>query len=669
MSVPPPSPAVAAVLAEVHPGQADLVQRWAAALASAGGLYGSLEASALAAVARGSIAALQATLARGETELPIEAARRFVDPPQYRNQPLDEFILAGLRIEQAMREFVAERAPDPTVAVDAGARLSAVLASSILQVVRLREQRLSAGQLLTDVGRLLGSAAPGAGLERVAARIVAELGGGACVLVGASGGQLERLAASSLRGPATPTHRLSTLDAPWPATVALDTAPELAPIEEGQHVSLALSAGGGDWMRALVSAGFGLLEARPLLLGGETVGAALVLSPAAAPPTPRALAHLESLAPLLAAHVALARSTGALVQADAAITALLETSPTMMCTLDRHGRILRTNSIFRARIGVPDDVIGMPLSWLLHPGWSDRFPEQWALIQASPDAAAGARLDLITADTTRLPLALDARWLEDEVAPPRTCLLALWDIGQYVDRAEKDAHQIDALDAFVRQVAHDLRAPLRSIAGFASLLADEVTPPAVGAAAAPLSEAQQYAERIEAGVVRMDALISGLLRYARSTALDPGRDEIPPAALLRDATDRIEGEVEARQVAVTLTADDTTFLGDHTALSTLVTNLLDNALRHSAVGGHVEVAVHAVDAGWAELAVRDFGPGVDPEDRERIFKLFEKGGGPLAQSGIGLAVVRRIAKAHGGRVWVESPEGGGARFVVRLPTT
>jgi two-component system sensor histidine kinase MprB len=99
-------------------------------------------------------------------------------------------------------------------------------------------------------------------------------------------------------------------------------------------------------------------------------------------------------------------------------------------------------------------------------------------------------------------------------------------------------------------------------------------------------------------------------------------------------------------------------------LGRAVNNLLDNAARHSPPGARVDVRVAA-----GEVCVRDRGEGVDPREAEQIFDRFYRGANARDRpgSGLGLAIVRQVAEAHGGTVTVESPEGGGALFRLRLP--
>ncbi|HKB28114.1 MAG TPA: ATP-binding protein, partial [Candidatus Limnocylindrales bacterium] len=107
--------------------------------------------------------------------------------------------------------------------------------------------------------------------------------------------------------------------------------------------------------------------------------------------------------------------------------------------------------------------------------------------------------------------------------------------------------------------------------------------------------------------------------------------------------------------------------GDPARLRQLVTILIDNAIRHSPAGGEVRVAIRAAD-GQATVSVVDQGPGIRPLDLPHVFDRFWRApDAPDGGTGLGLAIARWIADRHGGSVVAESPESGGALFVVRLP--
>jgi signal transduction histidine kinase len=107
------------------------------------------------------------------------------------------------------------------------------------------------------------------------------------------------------------------------------------------------------------------------------------------------------------------------------------------------------------------------------------------------------------------------------------------------------------------------------------------------------------------------------------------------------------------------------------ALRQILLNLLDNAMKYGGDGTEVNVQVTRAGGGGVRLRVDDNGPGVPAQERERIWRPFERGELARARaaggSGIGLTIVREIAEEYGGRAWVESGPNGGARFVVELP--
>ena len=129
----------------------------------------------------------------------------------------------------------------------------------------------------------------------------------------------------------------------------------------------------------------------------------------------------------------------------------------------------------------------------------------------------------------------------------------------------------------------------------------------------------------------------------------------------------------ARQMTVTARIDPKlAVMGDRDALHRIVLNLLDNAVKYGPAGQTITVSAgRRGPRSW--IAVEDEGPGVPVEDRERVWKAYLRLQRPVeAQvpgTGIGLAVVAHLVAAHGGQAWVEDRPGGGARFMIELPST
>jgi signal transduction histidine kinase len=121
---------------------------------------------------------------------------------------------------------------------------------------------------------------------------------------------------------------------------------------------------------------------------------------------------------------------------------------------------------------------------------------------------------------------------------------------------------------------------------------------------------------------------------------------------------------------ITIDTTPTVAAVDVPKVERIVENLLVNAARHTPPRAHIWIRVRPGDDG-AILAVEDDGPGLPAEDRERVFDPFERGGSAAAHapgSGIGLTLVARFAELHGGRAWAEERNGGGASFLVWLPS-
>lgn len=638
-----------ALLDLISPDNAQLVTRWAETLRLAGGFYAAMDHDGLEAIAIQTLGLLSFALRTGE--FPPTAERRYVDPPPYRHQPLDQFVLASLLVDRLMRDYLVERAPNVEAAAEAMSRVDPVLAEAIVRVVRLRQQRLGAGQLVADVGKLLGRArnarrAFDAVADRIAQSLHVEM-----ALIVAIDPTIVVLSGSS--------EACDESVVPSDHTEERDAFGWLDQVDDDRLHGHALDGRGSHLERALHTAGLRYLSHRSLVTQGRLVGA--LLFGGETPVASHYAEHVDALAPLLAAQLGYVRQTGALQRADAAIDDLFDASPNMMVELDRLGRILRTNDRFRREIGMPGDVVGMPLMWLVHPAWGERFNGLWARLE-SEERLHEARIDLIAADSRRRALALEAHWIHNGSGERTTCLVALWNVTDQVVRAEEDKVRIDELSAFAHHVAHDLQAPLRTIAGFTAALADELP-----AEADP--ELHDYAERAQDAAERAGELVRGLLRFAHGTRSERRSRVVALETLMEDVRVKLAADLTASDGTLIVAADQSRLLGDEVTLATLLGNLVTNALRYSGdAPPHIEVGVTTADPGWATLYVRDRGMGIPAEDQERIFGAFVRGHSDQPGSGLGLAIVRRIARAHGGDVSVDSAPGHGSTFSVRLPT-
>ncbi len=218
---------------------------------------------------------------------------------------------------------------------------------------------------------------------------------------------------------------------------------------------------------------------------------------------------------------------------------------------------------------------------------------------------------------------------------------------------------IDHERRFNADAAHELRTPLAGVRAQAEV--------ALGASAD--AERTHALRQVIAGCDRAARLVDQMLTLAR---LDPKRTlaggaRFDLAAVARDAIAEIAPAGHARGVDVALDASPAQIVGDPALVAILLRNLLDNAIRHGPAGTTVEVGVQAV-AGGAELVVTDQGPGVPPEERDRLGERFHRvlGTGETG-SGLGLSIVRRIAELHHAEVaFGAAPSGRGFAARVRF---
>jgi two-component system, OmpR family, sensor kinase len=209
--------------------------------------------------------------------------------------------------------------------------------------------------------------------------------------------------------------------------------------------------------------------------------------------------------------------------------------------------------------------------------------------------------------------------------------------------------------AFVSDAGHELRTPITIIRGHLELLGDDPR------------ERRETIELVTDELDRMSRFVDDLLTLAKAERtdflqptdvdLDVLTEEcLAKAEALAPRAWRLDGIGACRLTA------------DRQRLTQAVMNLAHNAVQHTREGDEIGLG-SSVEDGVARLWVRDTGPGVAAEDRERIFERFARGeGGRRSEgAGLGLAIVRAIAEAHGGRVTLAPAPGGGARFTVEVP--
>jgi signal transduction histidine kinase len=257
---------------------------------------------------------------------------------------------------------------------------------------------------------------------------------------------------------------------------------------------------------------------------------------------------------------------------------------------------------------------------------------------------------------------------------------------QLLATLERLQHECRSRSTALASAAHDLKAPVAIILGFANLLKK--------GRLGPINDRQlQAIDEIVGSCMQLDHDISDLMVYGSSGAgrlkasLQPG-DLNVCAEKLQDRWSRLFAE---KRIGFRINLEEAPihFSFDCHKVQQAIANLLENALKFTPCGGEVSVSVsrhfwerrgtfqqvrvdrrlsRSNDPNAAKIIVADNGPGIDPEYHQDIFEeFFSMSPGEHASAGLGLAITRKIVHAHGGKIWVESSIGTGARFCMLLP--
>ncbi len=233
------------------------------------------------------------------------------------------------------------------------------------------------------------------------------------------------------------------------------------------------------------------------------------------------------------------------------------------------------------------------------------------------------------------------------------------------DISERKA--LDSLrDDLTAMIYHDLRSPLANIISSLDVLDSLLPPEKDEAIQSVLTIAQHAADRIQ-------RLINSLLDIHRLESGQPlgTLQAVPPSLLIEKAVEDVRSAAETRKQSIrTHVADDLPHVWvDANMVLRVLINLLENAVKFTPLKGEIEIGA-TEEGDRVRFWVQDSGPGIAPSDRERIFDKFtrlKRGDGSPGGLGIGLAFCRLAVESHGGRIWVESEPGHGARFIFTLP--
>jgi signal transduction histidine kinase len=239
---------------------------------------------------------------------------------------------------------------------------------------------------------------------------------------------------------------------------------------------------------------------------------------------------------------------------------------------------------------------------------------------------------------------------------------------QLTERSSELEHALRELDSFSYSVSHDLRAPLRIVDGFATIVLEDY-----GDRGKPLDElGRDHLRRIVAAGQRMNSMIETLLSLSRTTSRELARERVDLTQVARELADDLRAQDHTRAVEFVIESD-VRVDGDGTLLRLVLQNLLGNAWKFTArtPQARIEFGVRKGD-GAQTYFVRDNGAGFDMRFAEKLFGLFQRfhSANEFPGTGVGLATVQKIVRRHGGRIWAEAipapNPGHGATFYFTL---
>jgi PAS domain S-box-containing protein len=336
--------------------------------------------------------------------------------------------------------------------------------------------------------------------------------------------------------------------------------------------------------------------------------------------------------------------------------AIFETTLDPVVTTDRRGTLAFVNRAATEALGYEkEELEGKHVSMFYDTGM-ERAKDIMKLLTEDRELR-NYRMKLLTREKRKIPISLSGSLLRDSRGEVTGTLGFLRDITDLVQTEEDIRKKNKELESFVYTISHDLRAPVVSIQGFSSILLSDFQD--------KLDDTgKRYLARIQANVRQMEILINDLLEFSRIGRIAGAFEDVPATEIIRDVLDVLGPQLKKRGIKVNVQSGLPVIHCEKTRIYQVFDNLIQNSIKYmgSAENPVIEIGCRKTD-GFHEFYVKDNGIGIDPQYHQKIFQIFQRLKEVDAKgTGIGLAIVERIAEIHGGSVRVESERGKGATF-------
>ena len=352
------------------------------------------------------------------------------------------------------------------------------------------------------------------------------------------------------------------------------------------------------------------------------------------------------------------------------------------------GRFTRVNAKCCEMTGnSAEEFLGMTFKDLIHPDAQAEALKDFEKFVSGKISDYSVEWPCVCKDGKTMWAVIRAKMLPSQAGQPKRMLAVIQDIStrkaaeqallqakipqtdyakeleqRVAERTAKLEETIKSLDTFCYSVAHDLRAPVRAIHGYVSMLIEQHPQ--------QLDETgKEYLKRIMVAARHMDDLINDLLVYGRMSHLDLPLAEVDVNRILTGILENLAGEIKARKANVDVRWPLEAVWGHPNVLEQILANLIDNALKFVPAGVAPQISIWSEKAeATVRIFVKDNGIGIAPEHQERIFRIFERlnNSKEYPGTGIGLALVKKGVERLGGKVGLESKEGAGSCFWIDL---
>lgn len=364
----------------------------------------------------------------------------------------------------------------------------------------------------------------------------------------------------------------------------------------------------------------------------------------------------------------------ALRASDQQFRATFSQAPIGMVLTDLRGRIQQVNATFTRLTGFADrELEERDLLSLTAPEHREIVQHQLDEMLTGNREHAVMEKQIVRADGSRVWVQNSVAVLRDAESRPLSFIDLLQDIsvlklseielGRAVDqRTSALREKTRQMEAFCYTVAHDLRAPLRAIAGYAELMREDF--------AAELPPAGlDYVQRIEAAAGRLDRLISDLLGYTRVQQVPVVREDVELATVVAHVIEQVKHDSGNSQLDIAIVEPLGTARADAVTLEHVFLNLISNAVKFSRAGIPPVVRIRAEEReNRTRIWIEDNGIGIEPRFARRVFGMFERlhTERKIPGTGVGLAIVATAMDRLGGTCGVEPNEPAGSRFWIEL---